>query len=38
MAIVAAKNAVAMAKKKRPRNLVNPKVLNRQEYLQRVSG
>jgi lactate dehydrogenase-like 2-hydroxyacid dehydrogenase len=38
MAIVAAKNAVAMAKKKKPRNLVNPEVLNRQEYLQKVSG
>ena len=37
MAIVAAKNAVAMAKKKKPRNLVNPEVLNRQEYLQKVS-
>jgi glyoxylate reductase len=38
MAIVAAKNAVTMAKKKKPRNLVNPEVLNRQEYLQKVSG
>ena len=38
MAIVAVKNAVAMAKKKKPRNLVNPEVLNRQEYLQKVSG
>ena len=38
MAIVAAKNAVAMAKKKKPRNLVNPGVLNRQEYLQKMSG
>jgi hypothetical protein len=37
MAIVAAKNAVAMAKKKKPRNLVNPEALNRQEYLQKVS-
>jgi len=26
-----------MAKKKKPRNLVNPEVLNRQEYLQKVS-
>jgi glyoxylate reductase len=38
MAIVAAKNAVAMAKKKKPPNLVNPEVLSRQEYLQKVSG
>ena len=38
MAIVAAKNAVAMARKKKPRNLVNPEVLTRPEYLQRVSG
>ena len=38
MAIVAAKNAVAMVKKKKPRNLVNPEVLNRREYLQKVSG
>ena len=38
MAIVAAKNAVAMAKKKKPRNLVNLEVLNRREYLQKVSG
>ena len=38
MAILAAKNAVAMAKKKKPRNLVNPEVLNRPEYLQKVSG
>jgi glyoxylate reductase len=37
MAIVAAKNAVAMAKKKKPPNLVNPEVLNRREYLQKVS-
>ena len=37
MAIVAAKNAVAMVKKKKPRNLVNPEVLNRREYLQKVS-
>ncbi len=35
MAILAAKNAVAMAKKKKPRNLVNPEVLNRPEYLQK---
>jgi len=38
MAIVAAKNAVAMAKKKKPRNLVNPEVLSRREYLKKVSG
>lgn len=38
MAIVAAKNAVAMAKKKKPPNLVNLEVLNRREYLQKVSG
>jgi lactate dehydrogenase-like 2-hydroxyacid dehydrogenase len=38
MAIVAAKNAVAMAKKKKPRNLVNPEVLTRHEYLQKLSG
>ncbi len=38
MAIVAAKNAVAMAKKKKPRNLVNPEVLTRPEYLRKVSG
>jgi glyoxylate reductase len=38
MAILAAKNAVAMAKKKKPRNLVNPEVLNRPEYLQKVSA
>ena len=35
MAILAAKNAIAMAKKKKPRNLVNPEVLNRPEYLQK---
>ncbi len=38
MAILAAKNAVAMAKKKKPRNLVNLEVLNRPEYLQKVSA
>jgi len=38
MAIVAAKNAVAMAKKKKPRHLVNPEVLTRPEYLRKVSG
>jgi len=38
MAIVAAKNAVAMAKKKKPRNLVNLEVLDRPEYLQKMSG
>ncbi len=38
MAVVAAKNAVAMAKKKKPRNLVNPEVLSRPEYLRKVSG
>ncbi len=37
MAILAAKNAVAMAKRKKPRNLVNPEVLTRPEDLQKVS-
>ncbi len=38
MAILAAKNAVAMAKRKKPRNLVNPEVLSRTEYLRKVSS
>lgn len=38
MAILAAKNAVAMAKRKKPRNLVNPEVLTRAEYLRKVSN
>jgi len=29
---------VAMAKKKKPRNLVNLEVLDRPEYLQKMSG
>jgi glyoxylate reductase len=38
MAVVAAKNAIAMVKKKRPPNLVNPEVLESPEYQRRVSG
>jgi glyoxylate reductase len=36
MAVVAARNAVAMLKGKKPRNLVNPKVLESPEYQRRI--
>jgi len=38
MAVLAAKNAVAMARGKRPPNIVNPEVFESPEYKRRVSG
>jgi glyoxylate reductase len=36
MAVVAAKNAITMLRGKRPKNIVNPEVLESPEYLRRV--
>lgn len=38
MAIMAAKNAVAMLKRKRPANIVNPEVFESPEYLRKLEG
>jgi hypothetical protein len=38
MAVVAAKNAIAMLRGKRPPNIVNPEVFESPEYLRRVKG
>ncbi len=38
MAVVAARNAVAMLKGKRPKNIVNPEVFEASEYLRRLKG
>jgi lactate dehydrogenase-like 2-hydroxyacid dehydrogenase len=35
MAVVAAKNAVAMLRGKKPENIVNPEVFDSSEYLRR---
>ncbi len=37
MAVVAAKNALAMLQGKRPKNIVNPQVFEAPEYLRRVA-
>jgi hypothetical protein len=36
MAVLAAKNAVAMLQGKRPPNIVNPEVLDSPQYLRRI--
>jgi len=38
MAVVAVKNALAMARGKRPKNIVNPSVFDAPDYIRRVNG
>jgi hypothetical protein len=38
MAVLASRNAVAMMRKQKPKNIVNPKVFDSPDYLRRISS